>query len=291
MLTETAASDLFRSAPHQMLDMGPGCGAVAHRVVGSGPDVLFVHGWPVHGATFRRLLPHMVDHVTCHVIDLPGAGSSRYDESTDLSIRNHIASVRTTVDQLGLDSVALVGHDSGGLISRHAMAGDGRLRAMGLIDTETSSGLTWRFTSFVRGGKLPGFGAAFGWIAGKPAVRRTKFLLGDTFADRTHLDGEFDEFFLDPLSRGDEVLAASIKLLRSFDFDDVDRLEEVQAKIDVPVRLVWGAEDRFFPVATARRMVKDFPNADLVEIPGAGLFSHEEAPADVAAALLPTLTV
>ena len=27
--------------------------------VGSGPDVLFVHGWPVSGATFRLLLPHL----------------------------------------------------------------------------------------------------------------------------------------------------------------------------------------------------------------------------------------
>ena len=46
----------------------------AYRRVGVGPDVLFVHGWPVSGATFRTLLPHLVDHVTCHVVDLPGAG-------------------------------------------------------------------------------------------------------------------------------------------------------------------------------------------------------------------------
>jgi pimeloyl-ACP methyl ester carboxylesterase len=37
-------------------------------------------------------------------------------------------------------------------------------------------------------------------------------------------------------------------------------------------------------------MVDDFPNARLAVIADAGLFSHEERPADVAAALLPTLT-
>jgi pimeloyl-ACP methyl ester carboxylesterase len=36
-------------------------------------------------------------------------------------------------------------------------------------------------------------------------------------------------------------------------------------------------------------MVGTFADAHLTEIPGAGLFSHEERPAEVAAALLPTL--
>jgi pimeloyl-ACP methyl ester carboxylesterase len=60
-------------------------------------------------------------------------------------------------------------------------------------------------------------------------------------------------------------------------------------RIDAPVRLVWGDQDPFFPIARARSMVATFPNADLVEIPGAGLFSHEERPQAVADALLPVL--
>jgi pimeloyl-ACP methyl ester carboxylesterase len=39
----------------------------------------------------------------------------------------------------------------------------------------------------------------------------------------------------------------------------------------------------------AEAMVKDFPNARLSVVPGAGLFTHEERPAEVAEALLPTL--
>ena len=69
-------------------------GEVAYRRVGTGPDVLFVHGWPVSSATFRTLLPHLTDHVTCHLIDLPGAGSSRFTADTPLTIDNHIHSVR-----------------------------------------------------------------------------------------------------------------------------------------------------------------------------------------------------
>jgi haloalkane dehalogenase len=289
-ITQDAASELFRAAPQQMLAMGPGKGEVAVRSVGTGPDVLFVHGWPMHGATFRKLLPHLVDHVTCHVIDLPGAGSSNYDSTTNLSIANHIHSVRRTVELLGLDKVAVVGHDSGGLIARHAMVGDERLRAMGLIDTEVSGSMPWRFRSFIAARHLPGVGKALGWLAGQERLRKNKFVFGDSVVDRSMLDGEFDEFFMQPLHASAAVQSATAKLFKSFDLNDIKTLRDVHRRIDVPVRLVWGAEDRFLPVVSARRMVGDFPDAGLSEISGAGLFSHEEKPAEVAAALLPTLT-
>jgi haloalkane dehalogenase len=81
-----------------------------------------------------------------------------------------------------------------------------------------------------------------------------------------------------------------MQLLKSFDFEHVTRLPEVHKAINVPVHLVWGELDRFFPVKWARSMVDDFANASLTVIPAAGLFAHEERPAEVAQALLPTLT-
>ena len=189
--------------------------------------MLFVHGWPVSGATFRTLLPYLVDHVTCHVIDLPGAGSSRFDDATPLSVDQHIASVRKVLDLAGLDDVAVVGHDSGGMIARHAVAGDPRLRAMGLINTEQPQGLSWRFKLFLAGRHLPGFGDGLGWIAGRPRLRRNGFVLGDAFADRSLLDGEFDEFFLRPLHEQPAHRKAAVRLLRTFDTQHVQDLAEV----------------------------------------------------------------
>jgi len=287
-LTATQASELFRTTPDRFVDVG--AGEVAVRTVGTGPDVLLVHGWPVSGATFRHLLPHLVDHVTCHVIDLPSAGSSRFDATTPLSIDRHIQSVRDVVDHLGLDSVALVGQDSGGMIARHAMASDARLRAMGLVNTEPADP-GWRFTSFIATGKLPGFATAFGWVSGKRRLRRNKFILGDAFADSSLLDGEFDEFFLGPLHNSALHRDAAVRLLKTFDMKQhVNGLADVHAKIDVPVQLVWGDEDPFFPVDRARAMVNEFPKARIEVVRGAGVFSHEEAPAAVAAALLPAIT-
>jgi pimeloyl-ACP methyl ester carboxylesterase len=287
-LSSSQAADLFRKEPDRFLDVGSG--EVAYRRIGNGPDVLFVHGWPVSSATFRCLLPHLVDHVTCHLIDLPGAGASRYTQDTPLTIANHVHSVRRTIGLLGLDQVAVVGHDSGGMIARHAVADDPRLRALGLIDTEQSTGLSWKFKSFLAGRKVPGFGAGLGWLAGKPRLRRNRLVLGDAFVDRSLLDGEFDEFFLQPLHRSKTHLDATMSLLKSFDYRLVHELGGLHKKIAVPVQLVWGEDDRFFPVKWAREMVNDFADAQLAVIPGTGLFSHEERPAEVAAALLPTLT-
>lgn len=287
-ISASAASELFRSAPDRFIDVGTG--EVAYRRVGSGPDVLFVHGWPVSSATFRTLLPHLTDHVTCHLIDLPGAGSSRFAADQVLTIENHIHSVKRVLDVLDLNDVAVVGHDSGGLIARHAVAGSPRLRALGLIDTEQSTGLSWKFKSFIAGRRIPGFGAGLGWVAGQPRLRRNRLVLGDAFVDRSLLDGEFDEFFLKPLNQSPAHRKAAIQLLKSFDYQHVRDLRELHRRITVPVQLVWGEHDRFFPVKWAQEMLADFSDARLAVIKGAGLFAHEERPAEVAQALLPILT-
>lgn len=287
-ISASAASELFRSAPDRFIDVGTG--EVAYRRVGSGPDVLFVHGWPVSSATFRTLLPHLTDHVTCHLIDLPGAGSSRFAADQVLTIENHIHSVKRVLDVVDLNDVAVVGHDSGGLIARHAVAGSPRLRALGLIDTEQSTGLSWKFKSFIAGRRIPGFGAGLGWVAGQPRLRRNRLVLGDAFVDRSLLDGEFDEFFLKPLNQSPAHRKAAIQLLKSFDYQHVRDLRELHRRITVPVQLVWGEHDRFFPVKWAQEMLADFSDARLAVIKGAGLFAHEERPAEVAQALLPILT-
>ena len=73
-LDDTRAADLFRRPPQRFVDVGHGEVAVRH--VGNGPDVVFSHGWPVTGATFRRLLPHLASSVRCHPVDHVGAGQA-----------------------------------------------------------------------------------------------------------------------------------------------------------------------------------------------------------------------
>jgi pimeloyl-ACP methyl ester carboxylesterase len=127
-------------------------------------------------------------------------------------------------------------------------------------------------------------------VAGRRRLRRSRFVLGGAFRDPSLLDGEFDEFFLQPLRRSPEHRRATTQLLRSFDYQLIRDLPKLHQRIDVPVQLVWGAEDPFFPVRWAHDMVDTFADGRLEVIPDAALFVHEERPAAVARALLPILT-
>lgn len=285
-LTRSEASDLFRAPAERTVDLGDR--GVAVRSVGTGPDVLFVHGWPVSGATFRSVLPHLASEVTCHVIDLPGSGTSPIPDGPT-TVATHIETVVEVAGSLGLQDFAVVGHDSGGLIARHAFAGDGRVRCMGLIDTEVPE-VGWRFRSFLSLRHLPGLSAGLGWICGSPRIRRSRAVFGDAFVDRSLLEGEFDEFFFAPLHRDGPRRRVAAEVLASFDLGLVRELPDLHRRIEVPVQFVWGEHDAFFPVDQARRMVDTFSDARLEVIAGAGLFAHEERPAEVAAALLPALT-
>src|SRR5215470_18506564 len=61
--------------PHDYLRMPEGM--IAQWKFGHGPDVVFVHGWPLHAATFRALAPLLAARFTCHLFDLPGSGQTQ----------------------------------------------------------------------------------------------------------------------------------------------------------------------------------------------------------------------
>ena len=296
-LTAAAASDLFRREPDRWIPVGDArpdgthASEVAYRKVGSGPDVLFVHGWPASAATWRGLLPHLAPHVTCHLIDLPGAGHSRFGEGSDLSITGHAAAVRQVVDELGLTDVAVVGHDSGGMFARFALAGDERVRAWGLVDTEQPPKPHWRFSSFLKIKYMPNFEKLLAWAVMRPRLRANEFVLGACFHDRSLLGGEFEEFFLRPIAEQPERQWAAGEFARNFDMALFRDLADLHSKITVPVQLVWGEKDPFFPLQWTKDMMNGFGGpVDLHVVDGGRLFHHEEFPDEVAAALLPALS-
>ncbi len=286
--TVVQAGSFFRARPDRLIDVGEG--QVAVRSIGEGPDVLFVHGWPVSGATFRSLLPFFVPHFRCHIIDLVGAGDSRFDRTARIDVATHAAAVRRVVDTLALDDVGVVGHDSGGLIARSALAGDPRVRSWGLIDTEQPQGAHWRLSLLFATRHLPAFERLLTTALNIKLLRRNRFVLGDAFHDRNLLDGDFAQFFLRPLKDDADLRWAFGQFPRNFDFSAFDALAGLHSRINVPVQLVWGADDPYFPVAWTRAMMSGFRGeVRLHEVRRGKLFVHEEFPEEVAAALTPTL--
>ena len=60
-----------------------GTAQLAYRREGSGPALLLIHGWPLTGATWRKVLPRLAERFTCIVPDSPGLGDTRWSDAHD----------------------------------------------------------------------------------------------------------------------------------------------------------------------------------------------------------------
>jgi pimeloyl-ACP methyl ester carboxylesterase len=123
------------AAPVKFIDLGH-C-ELAYRVFGQGPELMLVHGYPLSGLTFRNIVPKLAEHFTCYVPDLPGCGETRWSERTDFRFAAQAQTLQRFIDELGLESYAVMAHDTGGTIARQlAIVDKGRVKSMVLIGTE-----------------------------------------------------------------------------------------------------------------------------------------------------------
>lgn len=259
---------------------------LAYRRVGRGPDLLCVHGYPVHGLTWRKVLPWLARRFTCWVPDLPGLGRTVWRDGADLTFTGQSRLLRRWLDACGVGRVGILAHDTGGTVARClALLDPSRVAWMTLIDTEIPHHRPPYIPLFVRTAALPGSARVFGLMLRVGALRRSSLALGGLFTDRRLLDGDFHERFVAPLLREPRALAGALRYLGGIEWPVLDALREGHARITAPVLLVWGEDDAIFPVADARPMTSQFPDARFVTIPGAALMPHEERPQAVLDAL------
>jgi pimeloyl-ACP methyl ester carboxylesterase len=93
----------------------PGC-TISCGIVGDGPAVLLLHGWPQTSHAWRKVMPLLAKHYTVIAPDLPGFGSSSHP-SGGYDKKSVASMVRQLVRLLGHDRIKLVGHDVGGLVA------------------------------------------------------------------------------------------------------------------------------------------------------------------------------
>lgn len=259
---------------------------IAYRRVGRGPALVFLHGWPLWGFTFRKLLPHLTDHFTCYLIDLPGGGDTVWTADTDFTWPGQAASVKSLLEEVGLDHYHLLGQDSGAMIARHLCLLDGRrVRTLMMTNTEVPGHRPPYLPTYRLLGRLPGAGLATRLALAWGRFLRSKAGFGASL-DPALIDGEFRDHLVRPLVRSARRAEGHRRFLGGWSWRVLDRWREFHRRIAAPVLLIWGAADETFPVALARQMAAQFPRAEVVEIAGAHLFVHEEKPHDVAAEVI-----
>jgi len=84
------------------------------EVAGSGPPLVLLHGWAMHGGVFAPLVARLRDDFTLHVVDLPGHGCSR-DSGVPLELEECARAVADSVPV-----APWLGWSLGGLVALHA---------------------------------------------------------------------------------------------------------------------------------------------------------------------------
>ncbi|MDQ2702881.1 MAG: pimeloyl-ACP methyl ester esterase BioH [Pseudomonadota bacterium] len=86
------------------------------ETVGSGPPLVLLHGWAMHGGVFAPLVERLRARFTLHVVDLPGHGNSR-DCDVPLQLQPCVDAIAAVVPV-----APWCGWSLGGLFALHAAA-------------------------------------------------------------------------------------------------------------------------------------------------------------------------
>lgn len=281
----TNATDINFDTPHQRLELDHG--EVAYYCFGSGPDLVFVHGWPLHGATWRRILPAFAEHYRCHVFDLPGTGRTRWDDDAPFGLWEHARTLHAAMQQVGIGEYGLVAHDSGGTIARLlATLTPGRVTAIILGNTEIPGHALEMLRWAKLGTQLPGV-VSFMKLITRPRKVQEEMFRG-CFADLSQIDTDFGTHFIEPMTRDSDYVRGQLRLIKHLDWSIVtDELAGIHQQIDAPVLLVWGDRDPWFPWRDAVAMLDSFAGTcEAHVIEGGKLFVHEEFSDEFASASL-----
>ncbi len=283
--------DFYSNAKPQIIEIDDA--ALAVRTFGQGAPLLLIHGFFVNGYTWRKLLPALSKKFTCYVIDLPGFGDSVYSKKTNFTFTAQAKRLSTLIDLLGINNqLNVIAHDTGASIARlTALEANNAIKKLILINTEIPNHRPPFIQMYQKKAKLPFANLAFRLafksdkMITSPLVLDQFFYNKSLFKDKTNYQHYVTPFF------NKDKMFGMLEYLKGIEWDVVDDFANTHTNIPADTLLLWGAEDKTFPVKRAKEMVDQFNgNCKLVEIEKTCLMPHEEKPEEVVKAILDFLT-
>jgi haloalkane dehalogenase len=251
---------------------------------GTGPPILLCHGNPTWSFLYRGIIVALRERFRCIAPDYLGFGLSERPPGFGYTIDEHSGVVGELVDHLALDGYLTMGQDWGGPISMAVdVARAERVRGIVL-------GNTWFWPADTLSMKT--FSRVMSSAVMQYAILRRNFFVERLIPAGTgrQLSAEVMAHYRgvqgSPEDRAGvarmpkEILAAAPLLERL--------AREVPANLGgKPALLVWGMKDvAFRPGPMLPRIRGAFPDHVLVELPNAKHFIQEDAPDQIAQAIV-----
>jgi magnesium chelatase accessory protein len=242
------------------------------------PLALLLHGTGASTHSWRGLMPRLAAQFDVVAMDLPGHGFTSATAAQRMSLPGMAAAVGSLLVALKLAPQLVVGHSAGAAIAVR-MALDGLIAPAALLSLNGAllplpglPGLLFPPAAKVMAA-LPFVPQLFAWRAGDAAsVLRLIDGTGST------LDAAGVELYA-RLLRSPGHAAGALAMMANW---DLARLEADMARLQVPLTLIVGANDRAVPPRQARRVQALVAGAHLVTLAGLGHLAHEEQPERVA---------
>lgn len=240
---------------------------LAYERRGNGTPLVLLHGFPLDHHLWDEVVPLLSDTFELIIPDLRGFGNSSTVDSF-YAMEDFAADVAALLDQLEIQKAAIVGHSMGGYVAlAFARLYPERVTGLGLVSSQALADAPDR----KEGRYKSAAEVADKGIASVVAAMTPKFTSNERLQEfaKQSMEKQQPAAYIGALKAMAERVD-STPLLSSFDF---------------PVVIVHGDADSLIPIDRAREVKAAIPQAQLVEVSGAGHMPMVESPEQTAKAL------
>jgi haloalkane dehalogenase len=256
---------------------------VAYVERGRGPAALFVHGYPLNGFQWRGALERLQAYRRCIAPDVMGMGFTETPEGQTISPVTQATMLAMLLDALRIDTVDLVGNDSGGLVAQLFLAKyPARVRTLLLTNCDVDENSPPpQFLPFIEEAKKGTFVDRFivPQLNDKQLARSAKGMGGLAYTHPESLADETIETYFRPLVETPLKKAQVSQYAVSMQANLLVPIREQLHRWRGATRMVWGLKDTLFGVEWADWLDRTLPGSRGVRrVEGANLFFPEEMP-------------
>ena len=241
--------------------MNAALAAVHVETVGSGPPLVLLHGFAMHGGLFTPIVDALARRRTVHVVDLPGHGFSAPPASYTLDAMVHAVDVALGAQGA---TIELLGWSLGGAVAlRWAMLQPARVRRLALVATNAAFVARDDWPHAMARATLSHFGDELR-IAYELTLKRFVALQVQGSEEGRHTLAELRARLFQRGRPAPDVLQRVLDMLMHID------LRSDVASIEAPALVVSGERDTLVPVAAGAWLARTLPHGRHVAMSGAG---------------------